>query len=168
MVGVAAAYAQGADEGDNRSMLVHPSVRTADHQTYLNWINDLFHDWRSTFRRGEGDPDFASLAETFRDAYSDIAATVGESIPTFEAVKSRFRQAFNNTETKEVNRRVGGPPVIIDWGQRYGWILVGGQSMDRGFTVEGLTVTYMPRGLGGEMPIACSNGRGFLATSLSI
>jgi hypothetical protein len=63
---------------------------------------------------------------------------VGDSIPTFEAVKSRVRQAFNGTETKEVNRRVGGPPVIIDWGQRCGWILVGGQAMDRGFTVEGL------------------------------
>ncbi|MEM6724359.1 MAG: Z1 domain-containing protein, partial [Bacteroidota bacterium] len=30
----------------------------------------------------------------------------------------------------------------------YSFILVGGQSMDRGFTVEGLTVTYMPRNIG--------------------
>ncbi len=36
----------------------------------------------------------------------------------------------------------------INWGQTYSWILVGGQAMDRGFTVEGLTVTYMPRNLG--------------------
>ena len=149
MVGVAAAYAQGIVEGGNRSMLVHPSVRTADHQTYLHWINDLFHGWRATFRRGEEDPAGEALAETFREAYDDLAISVGASIPGFESVKSRFRQAFNGTETKEVNRRIGGPPVIIDWGQRYGWILVGGQAMDRGFTVEGLTVTYMPRGLGG-------------------
>jgi hypothetical protein len=101
-------------------------------------LNDLFHEWRSTFKRGETDPAVEALAETFHAAYTDLAASVGDSIPTFEAVKSRFRQAFNGTETKEVNRRVGGPPVIIDWGQRCGWILVGGQAKDRGFTVEGL------------------------------
>ena len=36
----------------------------------------------------------------------------------------------------------------IRWQTEYAWILVGGQALDRGFTVEGLTVTYMPRGLG--------------------
>jgi Z1 domain len=149
MVGVSAAFARGDAVGGNRSMLVHPSQRTADHQTYLNWINDLFHDWRSALQRGNTDPVADALAETFRVAYDDLAATVGDGMPPFERVKACFRQAFNGTETKEVNRRVGGPPVLIDWGQRFGWILVGGQSMDRGFTVEGLTVTYMPRGLGG-------------------
>jgi hypothetical protein len=42
----------------------------------------------------------------------------------------------------------GGRTPKVEWGHSYGWILVGGQSMDRGFTVEGLTVTYMPRGIG--------------------
>ena len=36
----------------------------------------------------------------------------------------------------------------IHWKRNYSWILVGGQVLDRGFTVEGLTVTYMPRGPG--------------------
>ena len=36
----------------------------------------------------------------------------------------------------------------IHWRRNYSWILVGGQVLDRGFTVEGLTVTYMPRGPG--------------------
>ena len=70
-------------------------------------------------------------------------------MPSFEDVIKKLRTAFNATEIKEVNRRQNGPPVIIEWPQRYGWILVGGQAMDRGFTVEGLTITYMPRGLGG-------------------
>src|SRR5690606_1678726 len=47
----------------------------------------------------------------------------------------------------EVNARGGRTPPV-DWRSAYGWILVGGQAMDRGFTVEGLTVTYMPRGIG--------------------
>jgi hypothetical protein len=55
---------------------------------------------------GETDPAVEALAETFHAAYTDLTASVGDSIPTFEAVKSRFRQAFNGTETKEVNQRV--------------------------------------------------------------
>ncbi len=58
-----------------------------------------------------------------------------------------FRHAFLNTRVMEVNAR-GGRTPDVDWRSMYGWILVGGQAMDRGFTVEGLTVTYMPRGVG--------------------
>ena len=146
MVGVAAALIRGESLSGNRSMLVHPSVRTADHQTYWTWINDLVGEWRAVFRRRNSNSD--ELAETFRQAYDELAETVGEDIPSFDAIKGRFRQAFSDAATVEVNRRQGGP-VLIDWGQRYSWILVGGLAMDRGFTVEGLTVTYMPRGMGG-------------------
>ena len=149
MVGVAAAYAKNETSSGNRSMLVHPSVRTADHQTYFNWINDLFHSWKSVFRRGTDEPSVQALLPTFRPAYDELAASVGDAMPSFDDMASRMRTAFSTTEIKEVNRRQNGPPVIIEWRQRYGWILVGGQAMDRGFTVEGLTVTYMPRGLGG-------------------
>ena len=58
-----------------------------------------------------------------------------------------FLVAFRNTRVLEVNAREGQTPTV-DWRSAYGWILVGGQAMDRGFTVEGLTVTYMPRGIG--------------------
>lgn len=48
---------------------------------------------------------------------------------------------------EEINA-ASGPTPKIPWRDHYGWILVGGQAMDRGFTVEGLTVTYMPRSIG--------------------
>lgn len=41
-----------------------------------------------------------------------------------------------------------GNRTIVDWRNAYSFILIGGQAMDRGFTVEGLTVTYMPRSIG--------------------
>ena len=47
----------------------------------------------------------------------------------------------------EVNASRGETPPI-PWFNAYSWILVAGQAVDRGFTVEGLTVTYMPRGVG--------------------
>jgi hypothetical protein len=47
----------------------------------------------------------------------------------------------------EVNAARGRTPSP-NWQSAYAHLLVGGQAMDRGFTVEGLTVTYMPRGIG--------------------
>jgi hypothetical protein len=70
-------------------------------------------------------------------------------------------RAFRKTKIEQVNAR-GGKTPEIDWSQSYGWILVGGQAMDRGFTVEGLTVTYMPRGPGmGNADTVQQRGRFF-------
>src|SRR5439155_5542212 len=59
----------------------------------------------------------------------------------------RLPQAVRETVVTEVNRRQSATPSI-NWAREYPHILVGGQALDRGYTVEGLTVTYMPRGRG--------------------
>ena len=48
----------------------------------------------------------------------------------------------------EFNTRGSPKTPEIKWRHAEGWILVGGQAVDRGFTVDSLTVTYMPRGVG--------------------
>ena len=61
----------------------------------------------------------------------------------------------------EVNASRGKTPEIR-WSDFYSHILVGGQAMDRGFTVEGLTVTYMPRPLAtGQVDTTLQRGRFF-------
>lgn len=145
MIGVAAGLMQDGPVG-NRSMLVHPSHRTAQHQEFHGWIQDIFATWSRDLGLPETDSDRQELMDEFRAAHADLAQTV-PGLPPFEDVARALRRAFNRTQILEVNRREG-PAVIVDWSRQYGWILVGGQAMDRGFTVEGLTVTYMPRGLG--------------------
>ncbi|WP_163268310.1 Z1 domain-containing protein [Chelativorans alearense] len=146
MVGVTAGISQGRNTG-NRSMLVHPSHRTAQHQEYYNWVRDIFDDWKRTLNLPDNDPDKQELIEDFRGAYDDLAQSVGDPLPDFDELVPSLRFAFRNTRVLEVNARGGRTPPV-DWRSAYGWILVGGQAMDRGFTVEGLTVTYMPRGIG--------------------
>lgn len=145
MVGVAAGLIENGPVGC-RSMLIHPSHRTAQHQEFHGWIEDIFATWSRDLNLAEDDPDRLELLEEFRAAYDDLSATVND-LPSFAHITRALRRAFNRTQILEVNRRQG-KPVIVDWSRQYGWILVGGQAMDRGFTVEGLTVTYMPRGLG--------------------
>lgn len=147
MVGVTAGIMESSNTG-NRSMMVHPSHRTAQHQEFYNWVRDIIEDWKRILTLPDNDsPDKQELIEDFRAAYDDLAQTVGAALPDFNLLVKYLRIAFRNTRVLEVNARDGSTPPV-DWRSAYGWILVGGQAMDRGFTVEGLTVTYMPRGIG--------------------
>ena len=146
MVGVTVGFLKSDDTG-NRSMLVHPSHRIAHHHEFYNWVRNIFEEWKSILTLPDTDPDKQELIEDFRDAYNDLTETVGAELPAFNELVPSFRIAFRNTRVLEVNSRGGSTPTV-DWRSAYGWILVGGQAMDRGFTVEGLTVTYMPRGIG--------------------
>jgi hypothetical protein len=128
-------------------MLVHPSQRTAQHLEYRDWIGRVFEAWRTLLMEtAENDPDRLDLVEDFREAHSSLAATVPD-LPAFDEIMQWMPRAFSKTSIEEVNAR-GRPTPDVEWQRAYGWILVGGQAMDRGFTVEGLTVTYMPRGPG--------------------
>jgi hypothetical protein len=146
MVGVAAGLLESGNRG-NRSMLVHPSHLTAQHEEFVNWVRDVFDRWKQTLGLPDTDPDKQELLEDFRDAHAELAQTVGARLPPFDQLAAQFRRAFANTRVLEVNAREGDTPQV-DWRSMYGWIVVGGLAMDRGFTVEGLTVTYMPRGVG--------------------
>jgi hypothetical protein len=144
--GVAIGYETGKPD-QNCSMLVHPSQKTEPQHQLYNWVSSIRDHWRQTIDLPDNDRDRIDLISMFRAAYDDLATTV-DSIPTFDRVLARLRQAISQTYIREVNTRGGRKTPPINWGENYAWILVGGQAMDRGFTVEGLTITYMPRGLG--------------------
>jgi hypothetical protein len=145
MVGIASQLILQGDTG-NRSMLVHPSHRTASHQEFFNWVQGAFNTWQRTLALDETDPDRRDLLTEFAAAYDDLAITAND-LPPFDAIAAELLRAFRNTTVMEVNAVPGKTPTI-PWQNCLGWVLVGGQAMDRGFTVEGLTVTYMPRGVG--------------------
>ena len=130
----------------NRSMLVHPSRLQMDHATYYNWVRNIVESWKRLLSVDDED-DKTQLLNEFKEIYDELALTA-ENIPSESEVLGTYLvHAINYTQVVEVNSRQGATPQI-PWQDFYSWILVGGQSMDRGFTVEGLTVTYMPRNLG--------------------
>lgn len=130
----------------NRTMLVHPSRLQGDHNEFTNWIRNTCNSWQRLLAGTEED-EKKDLLEEFRDSYKQLLMTVPD-LPNFEVLTGNdLIHALRYTQIVEVNSRNGVTPQI-PWNDFYSWILVGGQSMDRGFTVEGLTVTYMPRNIG--------------------
>lgn len=146
-LGVAAGFTQGEDQQPrrNRSMLVHPSRETTGHSQFYYWITQIRQQWINLLNLPPDDPERLNFVETFRPEYQDLAATVPD-LPTFDALAAELEYSIRQTSVLEVNARPTTPQP--DWRDSYPWILVGGQAMDRGYTVEGLTVTYMPRDMG--------------------
>jgi len=131
----------------NRSMIVHPSRLQEEHNIYFNWVRNICESWKRLLS-GDEENEKNELLSEFREVYNDLRLTVRDSLPTFEELSSyNLIHAIRDTPIVEVNSR-RGPTPQINWQDFYSWILVGGQAMDRGFTVEGLTITYMPRNIG--------------------
>jgi len=146
-LGVAAGESVGDAPGNprNRTMMVHPSRLVDDHGTYHNWVNDTKGQWsKILIERDDNDASKIQLIDEFRTAYSDLNDNI-DDLPSFEELLQGLGRHIRRTAVEELNSKAGS---AVDWNNNYSFILVGGQAMDRGFTVEGLTVTYMPRSKG--------------------
>ena len=128
-----------------RSMLVHPSQRNSDHSRYINWVSEATKRWVTSLRSTE-EIDRKDAINEFRSAYSELAET-DKQLPAFDdELVRRMVISMTRVSITEVNSQEGSE---IDWKNASDHILVGGEKLNRGYTVEGLTVTYMPRGTGG-------------------
>lgn len=144
LIGAAHGVARGG-KPQTRSMLVHPSRQTDAQGIFAAWIRAMAANWQEKYDAAtEVDPiklrtEFEGVWSEFRSTFPDIA--------DFDKCWKALGLVFRNLDITEVNTRAGQTPVI-NWVATKFYILVGGQAIDRGFTVEGLTVTYMPRGGG--------------------
>ncbi len=139
-VGCAVAATRG--KPSPRSMLIHPSPRKNDHRRYLSWVQEIIKRWTAALRSKEDER--AETLDEFRLAYQDLSGTDAD-LPPFETLVQRLQVSLGRVSLKEVNSEDGSE---VDWGNGEEHILVGGEKLNRGFTVEGLTVTYMPRDAG--------------------
>ncbi|HEY3155371.1 MAG TPA: Z1 domain-containing protein [Candidatus Eisenbacteria bacterium] len=144
-LGAAAGHIPGPPWG-SRTMLVHPSQQVLSHGEYFHWVSQAKREWERILSLPEVDPDRQDLIAVFAHANDDLSRTVPD-LPPFVDLCRALPRVLRSTVVQEVNTRAGATPQV-EWRQAYPFILVGGQAMDRGFTVEGLTVTYMPRSLG--------------------
>ena len=132
----------------NRSMMVHPSRLTNSQSIFFTWIRNICESWKTLLQSNSvSDEDEKNeLLNEFKEAYDDLSTTVNDLPPFHELTNTRLLHSIKNTRIMEINASRGKTPEIR-WSDFYSHILVGGQAMDRGFTVEGLTVSYMPRPL---------------------
>lgn len=133
--------------GRNRSMMIHPSKEVERHANYFEIVSHAKRVWLEMLEKPNGHPDREDLLLWFRHAYDDLCNTT-KNLPAFDEIVQKLPDAIRRTALKELNTRKAATSSDIDWYQEYSHILVGGEVLSRGFTIEGLTVTYMPRSIG--------------------
>lgn len=127
----------------NRSMMVHPSQRTAPHTDYKEWIDSLLEHWRDFLEQPKGSAVRKEFERDLRENYDELLRTF-PSLEPFDTLVDALPDVFSEFKVVKVNSNADGQRTV-KWNEWPYWILVGGQKLDRGFTVEGLTISYMPR-----------------------
>lgn len=130
----------------NRSMMVHPAMQTSSHKTYKEWVDKSLNTLRSYVER-QYQENLPDIETRFQDEYNLLKETYSDLKQLPELIESMVNDVFGEMNCVEVN---GTPDAEkkVKWKSHPYWILVGGAKLDRGYTVEGLAITYMPRPLG--------------------
>jgi hypothetical protein len=145
---------KGAKPFRHHTMLVHESVKRAEHDTTATLVRDL---WKSSrFNSTEG---HRRLKKLYANDFEPVmrARAAGAAVPTsFDDLIPFIGDALAQMD-------VDGNPVLVvnsdaqikaqqkklDFETDRVWrILVGGTQLSRGFTVEGLTISYFRRKAG--------------------
>jgi hypothetical protein len=130
----------------NRSMMVHPAMQTRSHKLYKEWMDKSLKTLTS-YVESKRKKAPADVKAYFQAEYNALKKTYPSMKPLPELIESMVDDVFDEMNCVEVN---GTPDAEkkVKWKSHPYWILVGGAKLDRGYTVEGLSITYMPRPLG--------------------
>jgi hypothetical protein len=145
LVGVAAQMAKKV--GEHRSMLVHPQHRSEIHRAYRTWIDRTLRTWGSLLALPPGNRDRQLLAAEFEQARKELSVSAGP-LPPLEELLISLSLEVPRTRVTEVESATGEE---ILWGESSTHVLIGGQRLEGGHALRGLTVTYMPKGRGASM-----------------
>lgn len=125
-----------------RSMMIQVSQMTMPQSVFRVWSQKLQLLWKEILRNKEH-PLYEDVKTDFKATYDDLEKTY-EGIPPFEVLVSELADVLEDTKIVEVNSTADAVKSV-EWFHSQFWILVGGMKLDRGFTVKGITTTYMPR-----------------------
>jgi hypothetical protein len=105
----------------------------------------LLDEWKNGLADGSESERSEYIYQLLDEGRTELQKTFSVELPDPRVLP--IYDVLLNIERREVNATPHGRSKII-WGDSQYWLLVGGAKLDRGFTVRGLTVTYMPRSVG--------------------
>lgn len=144
------------------SMLVHPSVRKNSHTRFRNWVNSILESWQILFKNQTESAYLSERDRFFKDAQTELETTY--KLPNdwdLDAVLAEVRWWISKIEVRVINSE-NDDIMPNEWLSKAGWIIIGGNNLERGFTIENLAVTYMPRSIGGgNVDVLQQRGRFF-------
>jgi len=127
------------------SMMVHPATDKKYNSMFKNWIDNQLKSWRKAIRKEEGNDDKQSLIDRLRELFpTAVEFYKEEERPEFEDILPLVKNVLCSWKVYLVNTDKDAQ-TEIEWDEYAMHVLVGAEMLNRGFTVENLATTYMPR-----------------------
>lgn len=144
------------------SMLVHPSVRKNTHARFRSWVNSILDSWQLLFKDQTENSYVSERDRFFKDAQIELETTYKLPMDwNLDLVLAEIRWWISKIEVRVINSE-NDDIKPNEWPSKAGWIIIGGNNLERGFTIENLAVTYMPRSIaGGNVDVLQQRGRFF-------
>ena len=137
------------------SMLIHSTQRNDVQSRYHFLVVRQVDKWRESIRHAQRIDD---LPHVFRDEYERLLASGAEKLDEADLMVS-LKRAAQEATVWLINS--SSAAESMDWQTTPVHILIGGNKLDRGFTVEGLTVTYMNRPASNQIDTLEQRARAF-------
>ena len=137
------------------SMMIHADRETDASNLFALWIRDTLgtvnNGWIHTLIKSKKDPGYIKLRQLFKKNYIEAIKNIKSGAPTFQDVMSVMKNVILATRTKvitgtdEFGKKRTKDDLKVKWRNHPSHIIIGAEMLNRGFTVEGLMVSYMPR-----------------------
>ena len=149
------------EDGENRSMLIHPSRIKLEHQRFYGWIKqeiELLMGALEDKQQGIEDSTYIAKRKLFEHAYKNLSSTA-KNLKPLDVLLEKMVYDLREIKVELINSGPESTATVIEWEKNYAFIICSGQAVDRGTTVQGLTVTYMPRTAAGSQDTQIQRAR---------
>lgn len=128
------------------TMMVHPTDIIEGNKLFEKWIRDEINLWSESFDKPEWHEDRVMLMEKFEALLPKaLQFYAEEGRPEFKDVAHLLPDIINNCKVYRITGDSDDDSDNIKWNAHRMNVLIGAQMLNRGFTVEKLATTYMPR-----------------------
>jgi hypothetical protein len=146
---------EGREAATPISMLINPHQKNLVQEGYLDLLKDKINLWKSEIVDLH---EIAELPKVLGEEYLDLISK-GVFVPNENEFIERLKLCFHSFKIWLMNQSTSGKRV--KWREYDLHILLGANKLDRGFTVEGLTVTYMNRSASKQVDTMQQRSRAF-------
>ena len=127
------------------SMMVHPDNTIDWNKTFWQWIDTELKTWRRLMGKSDDNYDKVQMLRRFEQLFPlALEHYEIDERPSFEEIKPLIAEVLKSKKVYLVNTDAEAQ-TEIQWDDYKMHILVGAEMLNRGFTVEKLATTYMPR-----------------------
>lgn len=128
------------------SMMVHADKEQDASEKFYNWVANLIQTWASMIEVSKQDLAYQEMYQSFYQIYPEAIKEYqahNEEFPSFNEIWKEIPDIVHDTNIALLISR--NKVKDIDWTCSPSHILVGAEMLNRGFTVDRLAITYMPR-----------------------